>query len=337
MRILLIRCMGLGDVASILAPAVSIYKNHYSTAVITTLTYEAGAEIMQLHPEVDDVITIKKEDWPDDLVPALDMFMRLAQFIAAKNFDLVVNLDTWFMPCFLTQILRDAGVTAIGNHLNQGAEKLFSRALTHQLSQDYFDFPSNYMDSTFPNMTEWSCPWWTRYSEISYPEFYLRFCYGFDDYPALRLPCEADTDLLKRADGRPIVAISTRGRSDYKQYRYSDELIQTLNDKGIFCWSEFDGSVTIKVTLNRLHSSKLIVTVPTSTQWLGRLAGCPSLMLPGPMPPSLLGAEFYPPRQTSCQYCGHEKQCPERRNFDCMDISPNIIANNVVNILAQNF
>ena len=70
MRILLVRLMGLGDVASILVPAAYLYRERYPDASITALTYEAGEEIMQLHPEVDDVMAISKAQWPDDLMSA---------------------------------------------------------------------------------------------------------------------------------------------------------------------------------------------------------------------------------------------------------------------------
>jgi len=43
MNILLIRLMGLGDVASILVPAVTLYKQRYPDAAITALTYQAVA------------------------------------------------------------------------------------------------------------------------------------------------------------------------------------------------------------------------------------------------------------------------------------------------------
>ena len=120
MRILLVRLMGLGDVASILVPAAYLYRERYPKASITALTYEAGEEIMHLHPEVDDVMAISKAQWPDDLMSAVEQFMQLGESIAAQQFDLIVNLDTWFMPCFMTRALRDTGFTIEGNYLNQG-------------------------------------------------------------------------------------------------------------------------------------------------------------------------------------------------------------------------
>ena len=333
MRILLVRLMGLGDVASILVPATYIYRQRYPEASITALTYEAGEEVMRLHPEVDDVMAIRKAQWSDDLMPAVQQFMQLAESIAAQQFDLIVNLDTWFMPCFMTRALRDTGFVIEGNYLNQGVESFLQTALYGEVAQSFFERPGEYLESTFPLMAMWHRPWWQNAPDTSYPDFYLKTCCDFDHDLCIELPCEPDRALLNEADGRPIVALSTRGRAGYKRYQHSDELVGILESNGIFCWSQFDGSVPIRITLNRLHASKLLVTVPTSTQWLGRLAGCPSLVLPGPMSPALLGAEFYPTQRTDCQYCYHEKECPENRDFECMDSEPHRLADQVQEIL----
>ena len=69
MKILLIRLMGLGDVASILVPTAYIYRQLYPSASITALSYEAGNEIMRL--ELGDTRRVcseagqgcKGEDW----------------------------------------------------------------------------------------------------------------------------------------------------------------------------------------------------------------------------------------------------------------------------------
>lgn len=335
MKILLIRLMGLGDVASILIPAAYIYRQLYPSASITALSYQAGEELMRLHPEVDDVIGIGKAEWPDDLMPAVKQFMRLGESIAAQQFDLIVNLDTWFMPCFMTRALRDTGFETEGNYLKQGVESFLQIALKGEITQTFFERPGEYMESTFPRMAKWHQPWWKQAPATSYPDFYLRTCCDFDQDLRIELPCERDSTLLKEADGRPIVALSTQGRAGYKNYRHSDELVSLLDSNGVFCWSQFDGSLPMRTTLNRLHTSKLLITVPTSTQWLGRLAGCPSLMLPGPMSPALLGTEYSAPRRTHCQYCYHEKDCPEKRDFECMESDPKALANQVLKILSE--
>ena len=163
--------MGLGDVASILVPAVHIYKQRYSNAAITALTYQAGGEIMALHPEVDDVICLDTAQWPDDLLPAITQFMQLGESIAAKQFDLIVNLDTWFMPCFLARALRDAGIETQGNYLNQSIEDFMKKAISGEISQGFFDKPGHYMASTFPRMQQWTIPWWDQHPNTGYPDF----------------------------------------------------------------------------------------------------------------------------------------------------------------------
>lgn len=333
MRILLIRMMGLGDVASILVPAAYIYKQRHPFASITALTYEAGGEIMSLHPAVNEVITIGREDWPNDLLPTVQRFIRLGESIAAEQFDLIVNLDTWFMPCFLARALRDTGSRIEGNYLNQEVASFLQSAVKKEVEQAFFEKPSRYLESTFSNMGMWHQIWWEEQPNIGYPNFYLNTCCGFDEAVRIDLPCAPDQNLLNKAQRRPIVALSTRGRAEYKHYRHSNQFVDILERRGIFCWSQFDGSAGMQTTLNRLCASDLLVTVPTSSQWLGRLAGCPSFMLPGPMPTSFLDAEFYPPRQTSCQYCYQEKHCPANRDFECMDISPADLADQILGIL----
>jgi ADP-heptose:LPS heptosyltransferase len=138
---------------------------------------------------------------------------------------------------------------------------------------------------------------------------------------------------LDEAAGRPIVALSMQGRAEYKNYQHNAQLAEQLEASDVYCWSQFDGSLPMQTTLNRLNTSQLLVTVPTSTQWLARLAGCPSLILPGPMSPTLLDAEFWPPQRTDCQYCYRESHCPENRNFECMKIAPEALAEQVLNIL----
>lgn len=333
MKILLIRLMGLGDVASILVPAVTIHKQRYPDAAITALTYQAGGEIMALHPDVDDVICLSKAEWPDDLLPAVTQFMQLGESIAAKRFDLIVNLDTWFMPCFLARALRDAGIDARGNYLNQSIEDFMKKAISAEISQGFFDKPGNYMASTFPNMSQWTIPWWEQHPDTGYPDFYLRACCGFSEPLQMQLPCAPDAKLLQEANGRPVVALSMQGRADYKNYRHRGQLAEQLETRGVYCWSQFDGSVPMQTTLNRLSATQLLVTVPTSTQWLGRLAGCPSLILPGPMSPTLLDAEFWPPQRTNCQYCYRESHCPENRNFECMETAPEALAEQILDIV----
>jgi len=55
MKILVIRMMGLGDVASILIPAVKLIRAQNPSAKISVLTYQAGVELMEIIPSIDIV------------------------------------------------------------------------------------------------------------------------------------------------------------------------------------------------------------------------------------------------------------------------------------------
>ena len=52
MKILIMRFMGLGDVASILLPAVKLIKQQTPDAEVDVLTFGAGIELMQMVPQV---------------------------------------------------------------------------------------------------------------------------------------------------------------------------------------------------------------------------------------------------------------------------------------------
>jgi len=51
------------------------------------------------------------------------------------------------------------------------------------------------------------------------------------------------------------------------------------------------------------------------------------------MSPTLLDAEFWPPQRTDCQYCYRESHCPENRNFECMEIAPEALAEQILDIV----
>jgi ADP-heptose:LPS heptosyltransferase len=87
MKILLIRMMGLGDVASILIPAVKLVHRHYLQSSIHVLTYAAGNELMELVPEVDTVLAVTPEQWPSDLDSAIQSFMDIADRVVLHRYD----------------------------------------------------------------------------------------------------------------------------------------------------------------------------------------------------------------------------------------------------------
>lgn len=326
--------MGLGDVASILVPGLRLIHKRYPGAITDVLTYEAGNQIMELVPEVNKILAISREQWPDDLGPAIESFINIAEVVAVQQYDLIINLDTWFMPCFMARLMQDSGLPVEGNYLNQPVETFFNDLNNNTLTQSYFTEPQRYLDSSFPHMQDWLLPWWEKYSDAGgYPEFYLHHCCGFDGELDVALPIAADAAFKQTAGGKPIIALSLSGSKASKQYRQREQLVQLLEDAGYYVWGQFDGSLPMETTLGRLKVTDLLITVPTSTQWLARLVGCPSLMIPGPLPPQVLDAEATVERQVKCQYC-YQTTCAEQIDFACMAVPPQQILDKVQEFFA---
>lgn len=330
MKILIIRMMGFGDVASILIPAVNITHQQYPYSTVDVLTYGAGVELMSLVPTVNAVLAVGAEQWPSDIDKAIPSFMDIAQVVILQNYDLIINLDTWFMPCFLARVLKDSGANVQGNFINYAVDDLIHKIQGNTLTQSYFQTLNLYLASTFPNMADWSIPWWSQFPNTPYPEFYLRHCCGFRQAIDISLSVEADLAFKQQAETKPIIALSLSGSKASKQYAHGKVLQFLLEKAGFYVWSRFDGSVSMQTTLARLKVTDLLITVATSTQWLARLVRCPSLIIPGALPPSVLSAELVMEKVTSCQYC-YQNQCVENINFACMDIPPHQVFEKIQN------
>ncbi len=332
-KILITRLAGLGDVASILIPAVRLIRKQEPDAVIDVLTYGAGIELMALCPDIGDVLGITQEQWPRDLVPATQSFLNIARVVAQHGYDRIICLDTWFMPCFLAQVLIDIGLTVEGNHLDRPVSNFFTALHAGELSDDYFG--TAFMRSSYPRMEDWLRPWWLQpQPHPHYPAYYLLHCCGLGNVIDLSLPIEPDTTLSEAAGGHPIVAMSFRGTTTIKHYKQADTLTRLLQQAGYHVWTGFDGSLPMCTTLARLAATDLLITVATSTQWLARLVSCPSLMLPGAMHPAILGAEYTIGQTVDCQYCC-QRGCPANRDYACMDIPAEDIMTEVRQILGR--
>jgi ADP-heptose:LPS heptosyltransferase len=313
--------MGFGDVASILIPAVKIIHQQYVHSSVDVLTCGAGVELMSLVPEVHSVLAVTASQWPSDFDKAVASFMDIAEVVISQRYDLIINLDTWFMPCFLARFLKDSGIGIQGNYINYSVENLFSRINSNGLTQAYFQSPNLYLDSTYPQMADWTAPWWSQYPNLTYPEFYLQHCCGYKQNINISISVEPDFYFKQQAGEKRIIALSISGSKASKQYPHGKELQFLLEQAGFFVWGQFDGSVAMQTTLSRLKVTDMLITVATSTQWLARLVGSPSLMIPGALPPSVLGAELVVDKTQQCQYC-FQNHCAENLNFACMDIQP---------------
>ena len=332
MKILVIRLMGLGDVAAILVPAVKLTHQQYPNAIVDVMTYAAGVELMSLMPEVNAVLAITKAQWPSELNAAIVSFMQIADVVVAEQYDLVINLDTWWLPCFLARVLKDAGIPLQGNYINLAIEEFFKQIQLDNFTQSYFENPSEYLASTYPNMADWTTAWWDKYPEVNgYPAFYLNHCCGFKMPIDISLDIAADAVFKGQAQGKKIIALSCNGSKQSKQYPYGDALKNLLEQHGFYVWSQFDGSAAMHTTLARLKVTDLLITVATSTQWLAKLVACRSLMISGALAPRMLGAEFSVEKIQSCQHC-YQKNCVENINFACMQVAPELILAQVLEI-----
>lgn len=333
-KILITRLVGLGDVASILIPAARMVRRAEPQAQIDVLTYQAGVELMSLCKDVNNVLSITEEQWPRDLEPATQSFLDIAKVIAMQGYDRIVCLDTWFMPCFLARVLKDIGLNVEGNFIDLPVADFFEKLNGGQLSATYFQH-TNFMASSYPRMADWQTAWWLKpHDSAHYPEFYLKHCCGLGDTVEFDLPVEPDQAFKEQAAGKKIIAVSFKGSTAYKTYPHADALTQRLQDEGYVVWSRFDGSLPMQTTMGRLAVTDLLITVATSTQWLAKLVGCPSLMIPGAMHPATLGAEITVDKVVDCQYCC-QQHCPAGRNFACADVPVQDVMKKVTDYFSQ--
>ena len=294
-KILLIRMLGLGDVTCIGIPALRHLQRQFPEAEFHFLTYAAGEEVIKLAEPKVKTMSLKKGQWPDDILAAMEAFLGLAEQIVGEAYSLIVNLDTWFMPCFLARFLKDAGEPVEGNLISMPVSTLLEDFQSQTLQPDYVNNPEQYMQSSWFSMVRWHTPWWLSgfVPDNGYPEFYLRSCCGFDNIKMdMSIDVKADAKLEQTRQYKKVIALALSARTEERNYPYAKELEQLLKDKGYFVWTGFDGSVSMAKTLKKLKASDLLVTVPSAPQWLATAVDCPSLVVCGEVDPRTLMPDY---------------------------------------------
>lgn len=294
-NILIIRMLGLGDVTCIGIPAIRHVKKKFPQANITVLTFAAGADVIALAEPDVAIIKLEKDRWPDNIIQAMEQFLILAEQIIGREFHQIINLDTWFMPCFLARFLKDAGEPVQGNFMSIKVDELIQQLHLQTLQHEYVHDPANYIDSTFFSMSRWHSPWWEIGSipDYGYPEFYLRHCCGFNDIEMdMRVNVDKSHTLEKKAGTKKIIALATDARTEERNYPYGKVLQRLLEKAGFYVWSRFDGSQSMRKTLSMLRSSDLLITVPSAPQWLATAVDCPSLVIVGDVDPRTLMPDY---------------------------------------------
>lgn len=292
-KILIIRMLGLGDVTCVGIPAIRYVKTKFPGASIHALTYAAGEELLKLAEPDITVHALKQGEWPENIVDAMQTFLGLAEQILAEEYTQIINLDTWFMPCFLARFLKDAGEPVVGNTMSISVAELVDKFQKQTLSPDYVNLPAQYMQSSWMSMAQWHTTWWEygQVPERGYPEFYLRRCCGFSTIDMdMTIDVEADSHLA--ALNQPVVAMATGARTAERNYPYGEALKALLEGQGVHVWTGFDGRCSMRQTLSQLKASQLLITVPSAPQWLATATGTPSLVISGNVDPRTLMPEY---------------------------------------------
>lgn len=294
-KILLIRMLGLGDVTCIGVPAVRHLKKQHPQAEIHVLTYAAGFEVMALAEPDIKTYGLQSGEWPEDIIAAMEAFLGLAEIIVGEAYTKIINLDTWFMPCFLSRFLKDAGEKVEGNYIGMSIADLVDQFQQQTLQPTFVNDPSHYMQSTWFSMVRWHTTWWeSEYlPERGYPEFYLRTCCGWQSAELdMHIEVGQNSKLAKIRKHKKVIALATEARTAERSYPYAEALTEALQKAGFAVWSKFDGSQSIRETLGMLKASDLLITVPSAPQWMATAVNCPSLVISGMVDPRTLMPDY---------------------------------------------
>ena len=263
--------------------------------------------------------------------------LGLAEKIVGEEFEQIINLDTWFMPCFLTRFLKDAGESVIGNFMSISVQELLDKFQSQTLEPEYVNDPARYMHSTFFSMERWHQPWWLgeHLPSGGYPEFYLRSCCSFDLHDLdTEIKVEADKTLLELKQKQRVIALAPDTRTPERSYPFARELTTLLESNGYHVWSNFDGSLPLSQTLAKLKASDLLVTAPSAPQWLATAVGCPSLIISGTVDPRTLMPDYATDMHDACPV--HSGQNLFSVNSDkCLCVPPEALLESIDSIFAE--
>ncbi|MFT4766771.1 MAG: hypothetical protein ACI9OH_003904 [Oleispira sp.] len=294
-KILIIRMLGLGDVTCIGVPSVRHIKHKHPGAEVHFLTYAAGFEIMALAEPQVKIFGLKSGEWPEDILKAMEVFLGLAAIIIGEAYTKIINLDTWFMPGFLSRFLKDVGEPIEGNYIGMSIAELITQFENQTLPPTFVNDPGHYLQSTWFSMMRWHTTWWqTDYlPEHGYPEFYLRTCCGWQDIDLdMQIQITRDRQIVKKAKSKKVIALATQARTAERSYELTEQLQKALEDAGFEVWSKFDGSQSMRQTLAMLKSSDLLISVPSAPQWLATAVACPTLIISGMVDPRTLMPDY---------------------------------------------
>lgn len=335
-KILLIRMLGLGDTLSIGVPALRFFKHKYPDAEMHFLTFAEGRDTIALAEPVVTLHSLAKEQWPDDFLAAMEVFLGLAEDIIGHEYQQIVNLDTAFMPCFLARFLKDAGEPLSGNLLSCSVQQLLEQFQSQTLQAEYVNDVSQYMDSTYFTMARWYTRWWEgRFlPDFGYPEYYLRSCCGYSDLEMdLAINVAPDRKLLKQAKGKKVIGLCLAQSDDGYLYPHGQQLKGALERLGFFVWSDYEHSYTARQTLGKMAASDLVVNKASAKHWYATAVKCPTLLITASAEPKTLMPDYATEQHSLCPVHGANHSL----NFaqKCLCDKPGDLAESIESIFEQ--
>ena len=335
-KILLVRMLSEGDVAAIGVPALRFFKQKFPQAELHFLTFGQGKTIIQL-AEPDTTVKVL-EVWPDDFFQAMEAFLGLAEIIIGEEYQQIVNLDTAFMPCFLTRFLQDAGEPVSGNYLSISIEQMLNQVRDQSLQAEYVNVTAAYMVSSFFTMSRWHTNWWeSQYlPDGGYAEFYLKQCCGFDG-----LIMDTSINLLATktkslVTDKKVVTLCLEHSEDGYLYPHAEALCLALQSKGIEVRQAKEAKQSVSKLLTLLNESDLMVAKPSSSKWLADAVNCPTLLISGAGEAKVFMPDFATDTTVPCPlHSGQASQSPLSFKPQCNCDEPWLLADNIESILAD--
>lgn len=288
-RVLVVRMLEMGDVASIALPAIRYIKQTTPNAEIYCLTHGQGHELISsMEPEVQQ-LGLENGHWPDNIFQGLEAFLGVAESIVEIKFDQIINLDTAFMPCFLSRFLKDAGEPVQGNYIGLSLQELIDQIQNQTLQPAYVNDVQQYMQSSFFGMFKWHTQWWQSdvLCDYGYPEFYLKNCCGFSDmnYDPVLLPAPVESQ--KKSTKKIYL-----GLNDLQMpYLHTQTLVQELEQRG-FIVEVDEENAPISSRLKGLSASDLVVSLANAVYALANSVGTPTLLVPMQLDPRILMPDY---------------------------------------------
>ncbi|MEP1447163.1 MAG: hypothetical protein ABJK37_13755 [Paraglaciecola sp.] len=313
-KVLIIRMLNTAEVVSIGLPAIRFFQQGVPDAEIHFLTFSQGGKLISIAEPSVTVHCLPAEQWPDNFFLAMESFLGLAEQIIAQQYSQIVNLDTAFMPCFLSRFLKDALEPVSGNYLNTSVKQLLSQVEDQSLQADYVNSADSYLASSFMGMYKWQHNSW-HYAPMpdgGYPEYYLSHCCGLDvSNVPVTIKVTPDKRLRKEAKTSKVVALCLSQSDDDYVYPHTVELKKALQALGYYVWLESEAKEDLTTLLKMLATSDLMIAKPSALRWYAQSVDCATLLITAGANPAIYMPDFATDATERCLRHG-QSESPSR-------------------------